>query len=532
MIAGINYLHRIFRFNFVNGNSSQMSFVSFHFIVFLPVVLALFFILPYFARWLLVLVASYYFYMSWEPWYILIVLFSTVASYLCGIQIELTHGDRRRVYLILGIVANLSVLFVFKYYNFINGNLRAAATSLGGIYGIPDLDFLLPVGISFITFQAIGYLIDVYRDQVRAERHFGIFALYKVFFPQLVAGPIERSYHLLPQLRGLRDPANSCIYNFDGARIADGLRLILLGFAKKIILANNLAVFVDYIYNAPAGAMGGTTLAIGTVLFAFQIYFDFSAYTDIARGVARIFGIDLIQNFQRPYLALSIADFWRRWHMSLTSWFRDYVYIPLGGNRASVPRWMANVAIVFLLSGLWHGANWTFLAWGALHAVYFLIGRFTSRGRAIVSEVVGLNRHPALLQVLRIGWTFTIVCFAWIFFRAPDIASALHIVNEIAATAQRILIELPLIKLGLMESVYSKRELLGVAGLQDIWIVRLWVTLAAVAVMMIIEVLIETRRLEFARLAGPWRWAIYYGTALATLLLGNIGHEQFIYFQF
>ena len=293
-----------------------MSFTSLHFLVFFPIVARLYFVVPYRHRWVLLTIASYYFYMSWRPWYALLLLFQTVVAYACGLAMGAeTSEARRRCYLIAGCSLNLAVLFVFKYFDFLNTQTRDLLARFGIDYSVPNLDLVLPIAISFITFQGIGYLIDVYRRDIQPERHFGIFTLFKVYFPQLVAGPIERAAHFLPQLRRLMTPDKAL--EFDHDRAIAGLRLVLRGFVKKLVVADNLAQFVDPIYNNPSTATGGALL-LATVAFAFQIYFDFSAYTDIARGCSRVLGLELLQNFRRPYLAQSVAEFWKRWHISLT----------------------------------------------------------------------------------------------------------------------------------------------------------------------------------------------------------------------
>lgn len=285
---------------------------------------------------------------------------------------------------------------------------------------IPSLDVLLPVGISFYTFQEVSYVIDVYRGQLPAQRRLGIFALYVSYFPQLVAGPIERSHRLMPQLTARR--------YFCPEQAVYGLRQILWGMCKKVVIADNLATWVDQVYTTPA-AYSGPVLTLGTVCFAFQIYCDFSGYSDIALGSARIMGIRLMQNFDRPYLSRSIAEFWQRWHISLSTWFRDYIYIPLGGRRVSTSRWCVNIIIVFALSGLWHGADWTFIAWGLLHGLYYICGKMSARPREAILSSLRLEKLPRLHGMIQTMMTFALVCFAWIFFRAKDMETAWAVIS-------------------------------------------------------------------------------------------------------
>jgi D-alanyl-lipoteichoic acid acyltransferase DltB (MBOAT superfamily) len=503
-----------------------MSFTSLHFLAFFPIVTLLYFVVPYRTRWFLLVLASYYFYMSWRPWYALLLLFATGVSFLCGLTISAaSSASRKRMYLIAGCFINLAVLFVFKYFDFFNTQTRDLAATIGIDYNIPNLDLVLPVAISFHTFQVLSYLFDVYQKKVEPERHIGIFALYVVYYPQLVAGPIERAYHFLPQLRRLRTMAPE--FKFDGGRVVDGLRLILCGFVKKIVVADNLSLFVDPPFNHP-GQYSGSVLLVATVGFAVQIYYDFSAYTDIARGCSRAMGIELIENFNRPYLAHSIGEFWRRWHISLTSWFRDYVYIPMGGNRVSDRRWIFNVLTVFILSGLWHGANWTFIVWGALHGVYYIVSQYTVRWRKAAVGLVRLDRIPTLHTVVQVAVTFCCVCFAWIFFRAADFSTALSIIGSMGqALVQKT--SYPLGLLGLMTPIGSAGQLIGTHFFDG---PRFHYTLVVIAIFGIWELRREFGQVRFSELLLWQRWTVYYAACFALLLIGNMGNKQFIYFQF
>lgn len=399
-----------------------MLFNSFHFLVFFLCAVPLYFLLPVRHRWAFLLLASYYFYMSWRWEYALLILASTVVDYGAGLAMARCAPPRKRRYLILSLATNLGLLAVFKYLGFFTDSARAVAALFGA--GLPILtpDLLLPVGISFYTFQTLSYTIDVYRGEREPERHFGIFALYVAFFPQLVAGPIERSTRLLPQLRQER--------RFDAERATSGCRLILWGLFKKVVVADSLALFVEPVYASPE-AWSAAVVVAATYGFGFQIFCDFSGYSDIAIGVARVLDIDLMINFRRPYLATSVREFWRRWHISLSTWFRDYVYLPLGGSRGGRATHARNLLLVFLVSGLWHGANWTFVIWGGLHGFYILGSLATQRARAQFVAWTGLSRMPRLHAALQTVLVFQLVSVAWIFFRADSLASALVVCQRL-----------------------------------------------------------------------------------------------------
>ena len=366
--------------------------------------------------------------MSWNPAYIILIILSTVVDYFAGLKMGSTDDkSKRKKYLFASLFINLGMLFFFKYYNFFSDSFtyllnEFPVMQMGNF--LPTFDLLLPVGISFYTFQTLSYTIDVYRGEKEPEKHFGIFALYVSFFPQLVAGPIERSTRLLPQFKEE--------YKFDYIRVTDGLKLMLWGYFKKVVVADRLAIFVNGVYNDVSG-VEGIPLILATVFFAFQIYCDFSGYSDIAIGAAQIMGFDLMDNFKRPYFSKSIPEFWRRWHISLSTWFKDYVYIPLGGNRVSKLRYYANLFITFLISGLWHGAAWTFVIWGALHGFYQIFSLLTKKYRYKLKESIGIVNYPTLNKYLQIGVTFVLVDFAWIFFRANSLNDAWYIINNLFA---------------------------------------------------------------------------------------------------
>ncbi|MEG0806727.1 MAG: MBOAT family O-acyltransferase [Alistipes sp.] len=364
------------------------------------------------------LTASYYFYMNWEPVYAVLIFGSTAITYLCGRLVEKYKDNHRRqkLFLVASLIVNFSILFIFKYYNFINETIFTALDYAGLRWPIPNFDILLPVGISFYTFQAVGYSIDVYRGDIKVEKNFGIYALFVSFFPQLVAGPIERAKNLLAQFYVKHT------FNYDAA--VAGLRLMLWGYFMKLCIADRVAMYVDAVYNN-AGQHNGTTLSLATLFFTFQIYCDFGGYSLIAIGTAKIMGFNLMVNFRRPYFARSISDFWKRWHISLSSWFKDYVYIPLGGNRVSFGRHLFNLFLTFLISGVWHGANWTFVAWGGVHGAFLVIGVLKNK------YLPNIKVNSIFQNGINIIVTFCLVAFAWIFFRANNVGDAFEVIRKI-----------------------------------------------------------------------------------------------------
>ncbi len=397
-----------------------MLFNSLHFALFFILTTAIYFLLAHRWRWAFLLLISCYFYAVFVPAYILILAFTIVVDYWAGRLIE-KHPQHRKPLLWTSLVVNIGFLAFFKYFNFLNDNLTALLGFWSAQNPIPDLSIVLPIGLSFHTFQAMSYTIEVYRGHQKAERHFGIYALYVMFYPQLVAGPIERPQNILYQLR------QKVSFNYE--RIIDGLRMMLWGLFKKVVIADRLSIYVDAVYNNSTHH-SGLTCIVATIFFAFQIYCDFSGYSGIALGAAKVLGVDLMENFRRPYLATSIKDFWSRWHISLSTWFRDYLYIPLGGSRVRLPRHIINLLIVFMVSGLWHGANWTFVIWGALHGVYqtieILLHRFVFKKKKTDQE-----KRRGWGSLLYYLITFVLVCFAWIFFRADSIDTAFTIVENI-----------------------------------------------------------------------------------------------------
>ena len=387
-----------------------MVFNSITFLIFFPCVVFLYFILPQKIRWIMLLIASYYFYMSWNAQLIFLILFTTIVSYLSALVIErYKKKSIQQAAMIATLILTLGILVVFKYFNFLSHSVTAVLNWFSLPVHEVTKNLILPVGISFYTFQTLSYVIDVYRGSIKAERHLGYYALFVSFFPQLVAGPIERPENLLPQLRKKHR------WNTEDA--AAGLRMMAIGFFKKMVVADLVAPYVDAVYNNPSAA-NGLSIVIATILFTFQIYGDFAGYTDIAIGCSRIMGIRLRKNFNSPYISESIKEFWGRWHISLSTWFRDYVYIPLGGSRCSKICYLRNIMIVFLTSGLWHGANWTFVLWGGLHGLYQWIGILTKNIKRKIWKIIGISEDSRFIHGVRRFTTFILVSFAWMFFRA------------------------------------------------------------------------------------------------------------------
>ena len=400
-----------------------MLFNSFDFLFFFIIVVSLYFVLPQPKRWILLLLSSCIFYMAFVPIYILILGFTILVDYFAGIYIEKAQGKRKKLFLIYSLIANIGVLCIFKYYNFINTNFSFLLHGFGLTNPIPYLSILLPIGLSFHTFQAMSYTIEVYRGNQKAEHHFGLYALYVMFFPQLVAGPIERPQNLLHQFRQQ--------HYFDSNRVFEGLKIMIWGLFKKLVIADRLSIYVNNAYNH-APQQDGITLLMATVFFSFQIYCDFSGYSDIAIGAAKVMGFDLMTNFKRPLFAKSTAEFWKRWHISLSTWFKDYLYFPLGGNKRSVPRTYMNLMIVFLISGLWHGANWNFFIWGGINGFYLVFAIITKKWHAHFTKASGLGNFPKVNLFLQIITTFTLICFSRVFFRSQSISDAVFIFKKMA----------------------------------------------------------------------------------------------------
>lgn len=487
-----------------------MIFNSFQFLFFFIIVTVLYFTLPHKYRWLLLLLSSCYFYMAFIPVYILILGFTIVIDYFAGIFLEQSPPKHKKLFLIGSLIANIGVLAVFKYFNFISFNIHELLTAVGYSSPVFYLSILLPIGLSFHTFQAMSYTIEVYRGNQKAERNFGIYALYVMFYPQLVAGPIERPQNLLHQFYEK--------HYFDYDRVTHGLKLMAWGLLKKVIIADRLASMVDVVYNNPHDHHG-LSLIIATIFFSFQIYCDFSGYSDMAIGAAEIMGFKLMKNFDRPYSSKSIHEFWKRWHISLSTWFKDYLYISLGGNRVSVPRWYLNLFIVFLVSGLWHGASWTFVIWGALHGFYLIFALATRTLRERINHFIGMDKYATINAVLQKLTTFVLVTFAWIFFRANSLSDALYIIKN-SFTGLIIDLEHLWNRVPLTLNLGSERKII--------------IALVFIIFMELVQKYQEKQVISNWLTARPAviRFGIYYAYLIALLFLGNNASKQFIYFQF
>ena len=479
-----------------------MLFNSLDFALFLPLVFTLYWFVAKGRLKLqnaLILVSSYLFYGWWDERFLLLIAASTLIDYTVGRQLAATeHVGKRKFLLWTSIIANIGMLGYFKYANFFIENFIEAFSIFGLELHASTLKIILPVGISFYTFQTLSYTIDVYRKKLEPTKDFIAFAAFVSFFPQLVAGPIERATNLLPQFYKNR--------NFSYGNAVNGLRQILWGFFKKLVIADNCAKYANVIFDGSQD-LNGSTLAVGAFLFAFQIYGDFSGYSDIAIGTSRLFGFDLKQNFAHPYFSRDIAEFWRRWHISLSTWFRDYVYIPLGGSKASKGKTIRNVFIIFLVSGFWHGANWTFIAWGGLHALFFLPLLLFQKNRKNLAVVAENSLLPSIREVWAITLTFGLTVLAWIFFRAENMGQAMDIIGSIFSG-----------------SLLEKPSVLPIK------------VIAYIIIFMSIEWLGRRKRYaieDLSFLNKPMRWLLYLGLLLTIYFLGRFSQEiEFIYFQF
>jgi alginate O-acetyltransferase complex protein AlgI len=485
-------------------------FNSLQFVAFFPIVVAAYFATPHRFRWLLLLAASYYFYMAWRPEYVLLIIASTLTDYFAALKMgDCETKEQRRKYLWLSLFANLGLLFTFKYANFAGQTLHDIMRITGVQYDVPVLNVLLPIGISFYTFQTLSYSIDVYRGQRKPERHLGKFAVYVTFFPQLVAGPIERAKSLLPQFDE--------IHHFDYERVKDGLKLMLWGFFKKLVIADQAAIYVNAVYKTPA-EHSGLSLLVASYLFTFQVYCDFSGYSDIAIGSSRVLGFRLMENFNRPLLSRSIGEFWGRWHISLSLWFRDYVFMPLSLSRSmrSHVRISVSLAITWTLVGLWHGASWNFVVWGAYHALLLIVAR------ALRPAVLATIRHARALGapslpswIGNVGWTvftFHLVVIGLVFFRAATMSDAIQILQVISAGTEFTTEAL----LAGVSSVAFTAMVLPIVFLMAIEIWQGEQTFSS---------FLRSRRIAV-------RFAVYLTLIFAIAVLGVFEGETFIYFQF
>lgn len=486
-----------------------MTFISFEFIIFFIVVFFMYFAINHRWRWALLLSASYFFYMYWNATYIVLIVASTLVDYFVALQLDATNPTqlkRRKILLSTSIAINLGILFFFKYFNFFNTSVADALYQLGITYTPSTLDVLLPVGISFYTFQSMAYTFDVYRGRLRAEKNVGIFATYVALFPQLVAGPIERAGSIIPQL--------TRSYVFDYERTVSGLRLILWGVFKKVVIADRLSIYVDTVYNQ-VDEYTGLPLILATLYFGIQLYCDFSAYTDIAIGTGRILGFDLMQNFRQPYFSQSLSEFWQRWHISLMTWFRDYLYISLGGSRRSFRRTLVNILIVFAVSGLWHGAQWTFVLWGVFNGIIVLIETVLLH---LIADKPQISKWFRLPHFIHWAITYALVHFGFIIFRGNS----------------------------LPDVTYIYHHLFDFTGVQDILQpfsasllqpnTEFIISIVCIIVLITYDYFDRNNDLidRFSTLRFPLRWAIYYlvFTTIGLSVLFTGATDTFIYFQF
>ncbi len=474
-----------------------MLFNSLSYAIFLPLVFIIYWLLPNKYRWILLLIASYYFYMSWNAKYVFLIFITTFTSYLCAILIE-KNREHKKLILTITLLVCLGILFVFKYFNFFFESINYL---LGNKLHSISLNLLLPVGISFYTFQTLSYCIDVYRGNIKAEKHFGYYATFVSFFPQLVAGPIERPDNLLPQLRKEKE--------FDYNKAVYGLKLMTVGFFKKIVVADNLAYYVDMVYN-DLSYYHGFALVLAAFFFTIQIYCDFSGYSDIAKGSAKLLNIDLMDNFKTPYFSTTIKEFWSRWHISLSSWFKDYVYIPLGGNRCSKLRHYFNLLATFLVSGLWHGANITFVIWGGIHGLL-----------QILEDIFHIKKNTKTYSFswfIRVILVFMLMSITWVFFRASNLHDALYIFRH------------------MFDGITNLRSYI-VSGLYSFGVKAPYL-LTMLAIYLIPLFIIDYINVKYDALTIlnnkpiAIRYLAYFVMLLMILLLHYVGEVNFIYFQF
>ncbi len=487
-----------------------MLFNSLTFLIFLVCILSLYYILPYKYKWYLLLIGSCIFYMAWRIEFIFLILFSSFFNYYIGLLIE-KYRNKGKTILTTGLIINFLILFIFKYSIFINHSFMSIYNYLNISYPIKDFDIVLPMGISFYTFQATSYTIDIYRKRYKAEKNILKVSLYIMFFPQLVAGPIERADNLLNQLF-LNHKFN--IYN-----ISMGIKIMLIGYFKKIVIADRIAILVNTVYNSPYD-YNGISFIIATIFFAIQLYCDFSGYSDIAIGCAKLFNINLMENFKSPYFSKSVKEFWTRWHISLSTWFKDYLYIPLGGNRKSTVRTYFNLMITFLVSGIWHGANWTFILWGGLNGFYQIIGDLKNKFLKSINFNIKNKYINSFFNIFRILITFILICFSLIFFRANTVKDAFYIINNLFSDIQNV---------NNIQYLYNVSTQLGLN------IFEILMATTCIIILFIIELFEYKQRIYITLNKLPFiiRFIFYYIITIIILSMGVFSNAgQFIYFQF
>lgn len=483
-----------------------MLFNSLTFLLFFIIVLVLYYIFPHKLRWILLLIASYIFYMAWRAELIILILFTTFTNYIISLKIyNSIEKNTRKKLLILSIIINFGLLFIFKYLMFFSNSLQSIYNFFGFVYPIKEFDIILPMGISFYTFQAASYTIDIYKNRYKPEKNFFKFSLFITFFPQLVAGPIERADRLLSQLFTKKE------YNLEN--IIYGTKIIIIGYFKKVVIADRIAIIVNTVYNSP-NDFEGISFIIATILFTIQIYCDFSGYSDIAIGCAKMLDINLIKNFDRPYFSKNIKEFWKRWHISLSTWFRDYLYIPLGGNRVSTSRRYLNLLITFMASGLWHGANWTFVIWGTLHGLYQIIGDIKNK------IFKNIKTDFFIFNVVKILITFILVAFAWIFFRANTINDAYYIITNLFTGINN------------WTNIQYLYDVITSLGLS---LFEIEIAVFTILLLVFIEIIEYKKSIHKILMKAPFiiRFIFYYFIVLIIFTLGVYNNAgEFIYFQF
>lgn len=478
-----------------------MLFNSIQFAVFFPIAVLVYFTIPYRFRNIWLLVLSYFYYMCWRPEYALLMLASTVITYISGMLIEKSSAAAKKAVVAVSFILNIGLLAYFKYFSFLAETVSAAAKKFGADIAVPSIDVLLPVGVSFYIFQALSYTMDVYRNEIKPEKNFFKYALFVSFFPQLVAGPIERSKNLLEQFDEKHD--------FEYKRVRDGLSRMLWGFFMKLVIAQRLSVSVDLIYDHYTEC-NGFQLLVGTALFAFQIYCDFASYSEIAIGAAYVLGFSLMENFRQPFLSKSCKELWNRWHISLNTWFRDYLYFPLGGSRKGVLRKNLNLMIVFLVSGLWHGAAWTYVIWGGLSGLFQVIGDILKPIREKLGKILHIEKETTVHTILSTVCTFFFFCMSLVFFRAETLSSALEIMTKIFTEFTPSIVPMGL-------GIY-----------------HLAILIAALFMLMAMDLYRESGK----KISNIFenntilRWCFYYVQVILILLSASFGAQEFIYFQF
>lgn len=501
----------------VGQEEFYLLFNSIEFFIFFPIVSITYFLIPHKYRWIWLLISSYFFYMCWNPKYVLFLAASTIVTYISGLLIERANSIKdekksirlKKLWVFTSFAINISILSILKYFNFLSENLNILFSSLNLSINIPSFDIMLPVGISFYTLQALSYTMDVYRKDVRTEKNLGKYALFVSFFPQLISGPIEKSKNFLKQIDEK--------HYFDYYRVKNGILLMLWGFFQKLVVADRLAMLVNTVFNSP-GNYKGFQIILAAVFYAFQIYCDFGAYSDIARGAAIVMGFRITRNFERPYFSKSIREFWKRWHISLSSWFKEYLYIPLGGNRHGKLRKYLNIMIVFLVSGLWHGANITFIVWGGLHGAYQVIGDILSPAKRKIIRRFNIRTNEFNYKLLQVIITFILVDFAWIFFRANTFGDAIILIKNMFYFNPWIFIDNSIYNLGLDSKEFF---------------------VAIISIILVLAMNLLQRKkdfaLHFSKQNIVFRWLVYLTAVIAILIFGmfeGYDAQQFIYFQF